>query len=237
MNITPLKRSSLSDDLVERLLQLIKSEAYKRGDRLPSIAEMTSRLKVGHPTLREALRKLEVIGIIEIKHGSGIYIKRDQDILLVSNPIFGGAVSKQLVLDLLEARMPIEMQAVGLAATKASKANLEKIAELMQTAAENLDNDAVLSPTNLAFHCEIAVASGNTVLSQLLEVLNDLFRDEQRLILDIYGDRKKDHKEHMEILEALNKRDVDLAKERMQNHLKGVREVLLRWDPKRTPLK
>lgn len=236
MDIQPVKRTSLSDDLVERLMHLIKSDAYTTGDRLPSIAEMTSRLQVGHPTLREALRKLEVIGIIEIKHGSGIYIKRDPDILLVSNPVFGGAVSKKLLLDLIEARAPIEMQAAQLAAIKASDTHLEKLTDLMQKAAANLDDDNILNVTNLSFHYEIAAASGNKVLTQMLEVLNELFKDEQRLILDIYGDRKRDHEEHLEILDALRKRDGELAKQCMEKHLAGVREVLLLWDPEHTPL-
>lgn len=217
-------------------MQLIRSEAYKPGDRLPSIMAMTRRLGVGHPTLREALRKLEAVGIVEIKHGSGVYIRRDQDILLVSNPIFGGAITKKLILDLLEARMPIEIKAAGLAATNATEAHLQKMDSLMQTAAENLTNDAVLSPTNMDFHGEIALASGNTVLPQLLEVLNDLFRNEHRLILSIYGDREKDHKEHLQILEAIQCKDETLSQKRMQTHLEGVRTVLLRWDPEQTPL-
>jgi len=232
----PIKRSTLSDDLTERLMQVIQSEAYQPGDRLPPIMEMARLFGVGHPTLREALRKLEAFGIVEIKHGSGVYIKRDEDVLLVPNPVFGGVVSKKLMIDLIEARMPLEVKAAGLAASHATDAHLEQMEHLLEKAEENMDNDAVLSPTNLAFHCEIAVASGNTVLAQLLDVLMDLFRGEHRMILDIYGDREKDHEEHVEILDALRRRDASLAQERMQVHLEGVREVLLRWDPKRTPL-
>ncbi len=236
MDTEPIKRSTLSDDLTERLMQVIQSEAYQPGDRLPPIMEMARRFGVGHPTLREALRKLEVIGIVEIKHGSGVYIKHDRDLLLVSNPVFGGAVSKKLMLDLIEARMPIEVKTVGLAALHATDAHLEQMAHLMETAEANLDNDAVLSPTNLAFHQKIAEASGNTVLAQLLDVLMDLFRDEHRVLLDIYGDREKDHEEHVALLDAIRRRDASLAQELMQAHLEGVRAVLLRWDPKRTPL-
>jgi GntR family transcriptional repressor for pyruvate dehydrogenase complex len=236
IDTAPVKRSNLSDDLTERLMQVIRSESYQPGDRLPPIMEMARYFGVGHPTLREALRKLEVIGIVEIKHGSGVYIKRDQEILLVSNPVFGGAVSKKLLLDLIEARMPIEVKAVALAAQNATDAQLELMTARLERAQKNLDNDEVLSPTNLAFHCDIAEASGNTVMTQLLEVLMDLFKGEHRMILNIYGDRQKDHKEHLSILDALRRRDAMLAAQLMQTHLEGVREVLLRWDPKRNPL-
>ncbi len=235
-DFNPIERSSLSDDLTRRLVQLIRSELYQPGDRLPAIMEMARSFGVGHPTLREALKKLEVLGLVEIKHGSGVYVRRGRDVLLVSNPVFGGDVSKKLMLDLVEARMPIEVKSAGLAAEHATDAHLERMTHLLATAEENLDNDAVLSPTNLAFHCEIAAASGNTVLAQLLEVLMDLFKGEHRVILDVYGDRRKDHEEHVSILDALRRRDPALAQERMQTHLEGVREVLLRWDPQDIPL-
>ena len=236
MNIRPLKRTSLSDDLVDRLMEMIRSEAYKPGDRLPSIMEMTRHLGVGHPTLREALRKLEAIGVVEIKHGSGVYVRRDQELLVVSNPVFGGKVSKKLMVDLLDARMPIEVKAAGLAAQHATQEQLDNMARLLNTAAENLDDDSVLNSTNIAFHCEIALASGNTVLAQLQEVLNDLFRNEQRVILGIYGDRSRDHEEHKLIFEAIKENNQVKAMDRMQSHLEGVREMLLSWDPKRTPV-
>lgn len=236
MDIKPLKRSSLSDDLIDSLMQLIKSGAYKPGDRLPSIMEMTNRLGVGHPTLREALRKLEAIGIVEIKHGSGVYVKRDQDLLVVTNPVFGGEVSKKLMLDLLEARMPLEVKASGLAAHNATKSQLDKMRSLMDAASQNLEDDEFLNTTNLSFHSVIAQASGNTVLAQLQEVLNDLFRNEQRVIIGIYGDRQKDHKEHLQILMAIEQKNEQEARARMQAHLEGVREVLSSWDPLKTPI-
>ena len=233
---TPVEKSSLADDLMERLVEMIRTGVYQPGDRLPSIVEMARSFGVGHPTLREALRKLELVGVVDIKHGSGVYVGNGQDMLLFSNPVFSGVVSRKLMLDLIEARIPIELKSVALAASEATDAHLGRMAELLAEADEHLDNDAVLSATNMAFHREIAVASGNTVLAQLQEVLTDLFQREQRMILNIYGSREKDYREHMGILEALRRRDASLAQERMATHLKGVRDVLLRWDPEQNPI-
>jgi GntR family transcriptional repressor for pyruvate dehydrogenase complex len=210
-------------------MQLIRSEEYQPGDRLPPIMEMAKRFGVGHPTLREALRKLEVIGMLEIRHGSGVYIKRDKDVMLVSNPVFGETATKELLLDLLETRMAIELKTTELAAGHADEEDLARMEELMQTAERNLNDDDLLSPANLQFHCEIAVASGNTVLAHVLEALMGLFSEEHRMILNIYRDRKKDHDEHVSILEALREHDAPLAQERMRVHLEGVRNVLQRW--------
>lgn len=232
----PIEKPSLVDGLVDRIVQLIRSNAYEPGDRLPAIMEMARSFGVGHPSVREALKKLETVGIVEIKHGSGVYVGRGQDALLVSNPVYGGGVSKKLMLDLIEARMPIETKAATLAAVHATEEHLEKMAEHLRTAGQNLQNDAVLSAVNMAFHREIAVASGNTVLEQLQEVLTNLFQREQRVILGIYGSRDKDHEEHRRILEALRSRDAERARTLMEQHLAGVRDVLLRWDPADTPL-
>jgi GntR family transcriptional repressor for pyruvate dehydrogenase complex len=235
-NFRPVEKSSLADNLAERLVQMIRTGAYQQGDRLPAIMEMARRFGVGHPTLREALRKLEMIGIVEIKHGSGVYVGKGQDALLVSNPVYYGVISKKLMLDLIEARMSIENKTVALAALEADEAHLERMSELLAKAGSNLDNDAVLNAANMAFHREIAAASGNAVLAQLLEVLTNLFHSEQRMIIDIYGSREKDHTEHLGIFDALRRRDAALAQARMEAHLTGVRDVLLRWDPDETPL-
>lgn len=206
------------------------------GDRLPSISEMARRFGVGPPTLREALKKLETLGIVTIRHGSGVYVGRDHNSLLVSNPVYEEIVSKKLLQDLIEARILIELKSVSLAAEHATAEQLNAMRLLLDKAAHSLDDDAELSATNMAFHREIALASGNSVLLQILEVLSRLFQHEQRLILDIFGSRKQDHAEHLEILDALERRDAELATERMRTHLEGVREALVRWNPQTNPV-
>jgi GntR family transcriptional repressor for pyruvate dehydrogenase complex len=79
--------------------------------------------------------------------------------------------------------------------------------------------------------------SGNAVLAQLLDVLQELFVGEQRLILGIFGSRQRDHAEHLGILETLEQRKESLAVERMKLHLECVHEVLLRWDPEQHPVR
>jgi GntR family transcriptional regulator, transcriptional repressor for pyruvate dehydrogenase complex len=233
--LSPIVRQSLADGLAERVRELIRTGGFQPGDRLPSIADMARRYGVGHPTLREALKKLETVGIVNIRHGSGVYVGEDNDSLLISNPVFSGSVTHKLLVDLIEARIPVELTSIELAAKNASEPDLERMRKLLAQAGKNLDDDAVLSAANMAFHREIAVASGNAVLRQLLEVLTNVFHDEQRVILGIYGQRGKDHHEHVGILEALERKDTNLAVQRMREHLEGVRNVLLRSGPDPDP--
>ena len=233
---TPLLRQSLSDDLAQRITQLIQGGTYQAGDRLPAITTLARDFGVGSPTVREALKKLETVGVVSIRHGSGVYVNRTPDSLVISNPLHGGAVSKKLLVDLIEARIPIEVTSATLAAAHAAPEHLAELRDLLARASESLDDDALLNQTNLAFHRGIAGASGNVVLRQLLEVLASLFRQEQRLILGIHGSRRQDHAEHLAILDALERRDEALAAQRMREHLEGVRDVLRRWDPAAHPV-
>jgi GntR family transcriptional regulator, transcriptional repressor for pyruvate dehydrogenase complex len=232
----PVLRQSLADRLARRIRGMIQNGSYREGDRLPPIMEMARQFGVGHPTVREALKKLETVGVVEIRHGSGVYVSRSQDVFVLASPDFAGKVTKKLLLDLIQARIPIEMQATALAVRNATQENFDEMRQLLTTAGENLDNDDVLNPINMAFHRQIALASGNTVLAQLRDVLQDLFTEEQRLILGIFGSRSRDHQEHLGIFEALEKRDEALAVERMRTHLEGVEAAVERWDPEHHPV-
>lgn len=235
--LAPVLKQSLADKLAQQIWQLIQTSGYKAGDRLPTIMDMAQQFKVGHPTVREALRKLETMGAVEIRHGSGVYVTRSDDVLVLASPGYAGEVSKKLLLDLIQARIPIEMQSVALASRNALPEHLEEMRTLLASAGRSLDDDALLNRINMTFHRQIALASGNKVLTQLLDVLRELFAEEQRLILDIFGSRNRDHEEHLEILAALESRDEPLAVERMRSHLEGVHQALLRWDAEKHPVR
>jgi GntR family transcriptional repressor for pyruvate dehydrogenase complex len=108
--------------------------------------------------------------------------------------------------------------------------------ELMEIAAVNLDNDEQLNTVNMAFHRQISLASNNAVLAQMVDVLQALFSEEQQLILDIFGSRSEDHREHMGLLDALEARDEALCGRLMRKHLEGVRQVIILWNPVDHPL-
>ena len=234
--LTPVFRQSLSDDIAQRIRKLIQVRRYQSGDRLPAITAMARDFEVGAPTVREALKKLETVGIVDIRHGSGVYVGRESDALVITKPVYDGVVSKKLLADLIEARIPIETLSARLAAEHATAQHLDEMARLLDEAGRNLENAALLNQVNLAFHRQIAVASGNAVVRQLLDVLTSVFRSEQRLILHIHGTREGDHREHVEIHEALRQRDPAFAARRMQAHLERVRERILQWDPASQPV-
>jgi GntR family transcriptional repressor for pyruvate dehydrogenase complex len=166
-----------------------------------------------------------------------VYVTRDTDVLVLASPDFSGTLTKKLLLDLIEARTPIELRSTALAARNLTEEHLQEMRRLLAIAEENLANDDTLTSANMDFHRQIALASGNTVLAQLLNVLQELFVGEQRLILGIFGSRQRDHEEHLGILQALEQRNEALAVDRMKQHLEGVHEVLEQWDPEQHPVR
>ena len=233
----PLAKQSLPDRLARQIRGTIQSGNYRRGDRLPPIVEMARRFEVGQPSIREALKKLEAMGVVEIRHGSGVFVSRSEEVLVLASPDYAGTVTKKLLLDLIRARIPIEIQSVADAVGRATQEQIQELQAILDEAEENLDDDERLNSVNMQFHSKIAEASGNSVTAQLLAVLHELFTEEQRLILGIFGSREADHRDHLLILEAIERRDGQLAVERMRTHLESVHAAILRWDPEDHPVR
>lgn len=231
-DITPVNKQKLSDNLAQNISKFISNNRFTAGDRLPSITELSKLFGVGPPTLREAIKKLETYGVVNVKHGSGIYVNDNHNRLFVSNPIVLNDIPmKKVLLDLIDARLSIEMQTVSLAGKNIKPEHIERMDKLLKKAKANLDNDDLLNRTNMSFHLEIAAASGNVVLHQMLGVLLSLYRDEQQFLLHVYRSKERDHNQHIKIFEALRSKDKKLALERMKRHLTGVRKTIVQWDP------
>lgn len=231
----PVLKRGMADRLASRIKAMIRDGQYQQGDRLPAIMEMARRFGVGHPTIREALKKLETMGWVEIRHGSGVYVTRSEDVLLVASPDFSGTVTRKLLQDLISARMLLELQCVRDAVRNATPEHIAEMRRLLNEAGENLHDNNVQHSSNMGFHRQIAIASGNTVLAQLIDVLVELFSAEQRMILGIFS-RERDHAEHLGILAAIEARDEAVCVERMRAHLQGVEDALRRWDPESQPV-
>ncbi len=231
----PVLKRGMADRLASRIKAMIRDGQYQQGDRLPAIMEMARRFGVGHPTIREALKKLETMGWVEIRHGSGVYVTRSEDVLLVASPDFSGTVTRKLLQDLISARMLLELQCVRDAVRNATPEHVAEMRRLLNEAGEHLHDNNVQHSSNMGFHRQIAIASGNTVLAQLIDVLVELFSAEQRMILGIFS-RERDHAEHLGILAAIEARDEAVGVERMRAHLQGVEEAVRRWDPESQPV-
>ena len=224
--LAEVTRDSLADTLARRIRAMIQSGEYTEGDRLPAILEMARRFGVGPPTVREALKKLETLGVVDVRHGSGVYVASRRGLLVLARPQLGGGMSEAVLSDLIEARIPLETEAARTAATRASESELAAMRHLLESVDGSVD-ELRLVAADAAFHRQLAAASGNTIVEQMLDALRDLFTGEGRVIQWGPVLRDADARDHLGILEALERRDPAAASERMRLHLEGVRDAVL----------
>lgn len=226
--IDAIRKESLSDSIARAVKQMIDQQGFEPGDRLPSISEMARRFEVGAPTLREALRQLQAVGIVDMRHGSGVYVAENHNALFLANPIRPKPPSRKGMVDLIDTRLALETYTTGLAAEGVTETDLGEMEDLLARAEAAVDDGdlTTLSTVNMEFHRTIARASGNQVAHHVLGLLSGLFRSEQYTILELYGSPRDDLEEHKGILEALRAHDAALAVGRMREHLEGVRSVV-----------
>jgi len=216
-------RPDLSSYLTEQLLELIHRGKFKPGDRLPSTRTLAERFSVATPTLREALRRLQATGVVDIRHGSGIYVRHGAERFVLANP-HHAKLELNALLHLLDARLLIEPHLAELAARHATEADLITFEHILNEAKTRLgDQDQQLHKANMGFHVAIAAASGNRVLHHVMESLIELFVSEQLAILGLYDARSRDYQQHRSILASIRERAPARARQRMAEHLRDVR--------------
>ncbi len=228
-------RPNLSNQLANGVIELIRERALMPGDRLPTARELAEIFEVATPTMREALRKLQATGVIDIRHGSGIYVLRAEQRLVVANPGYGD-LETHTILQILDARLLVEPHLAELAARNIDADRLAAIARVVERAAEEIRLRDYLE-SNVQFHTLVARASGNLVLAQIIESLIELYSVELDQVdpnLLLVDGRTQDNAVHREIYAALATGDGQAAYDAMSRHLQAaVEAVSIRLTPER----
>jgi DNA-binding FadR family transcriptional regulator len=211
---------SRSDAVLNRLADLISEGRLAAGDTLPPESDLAARFKVSKPTVREALRKLEMMGVIEIVHGRGSSIRRiSAEPLQFFLRLAAGSLDRGIA-EIIEFRRAIEVSAAGLAAengTEDNQAELKQIMAGMETAAAEHDSWVAW---DLSFHSHIAAMTGNTLMLFMVEAMRPIMRQS---ISMLHGqkqlrDARKTLERHLNIAEAIGRHDAAAAQLAMQAH-------------------
>ncbi|MFG1624061.1 FadR/GntR family transcriptional regulator [Kribbella sp. NPDC049227] len=220
-------RRSLLDDLAASMLGLIADRKLSSGDQFESVRSLADRFKVAVPTVREALRRLEATGAVELRHGSGVYVGPHVGRLVLANPLAPTPSADRLV-ELLQARALIEPPVAAVAARVRTEAALRQMERDLAAAAELVEtgDHAQLAEVNMDFHRSLAQASGNATLAEVVESVTVVNVREQLEILHIHGDRQTDLDEHRAIHAAVLAGDSELAERLTREHLDGVLAVI-----------
>ena len=224
MSDTPKSQDRLYQDLARSLLEELASGRYPVGARLPAERELAMTYKVSRPTVREAMIALEVQGLVEVKIGSGAYVRR----LPGKEDIPGFNIT---AFELTEARLIFEGEAAALAASQITDEEVAEIAMLVEAIAEeNLQPDGA-ERADRDFHLAIAKATRNTAIYNAIEHLWELRSTSPEAALLHEKARTANIKpvvdEHTAVLTALRNRDPAAARAAMRAHLSQVIDSLL----------
>ncbi len=214
----------LYQDLARQLLAELDSGAYPVGARLPAERELAIKYNVSRPTVREAIIALEVQGLVEVRVGSGAYVRR----LPGKDDQPGFNVS---AFELTEARLLFEGEAAALAATQVTDEDLAEIAALIDAIARENNDSGGSEQADRAFHLAIARATRNAAIHDAIEHLWDLRGTSPEAALLHEKARTANIKpvvdEHTAILDALRARNPAAARTAMRAHLSQVIDSLL----------
>ncbi|WP_433060984.1 FadR/GntR family transcriptional regulator [Dactylosporangium sp. CS-033363] len=213
---TPVHRSSAAAQATRLIQEMIVDGRLVPGQRLPAERELSEMLGISRPTLRETIRALVGLNILESRHGSGTYVAALDMAALLEPLQFVMALSGRTVEELFEARLIIEPALAGLAA---AHADAGQVAAMRAALAEP---DRVAA--DLALHRLIADAAGNALLATMLQTLSTLGLASRAMTASRPGVLRRSAAEHRAIVDAIDRRDAEGARAAMAAHLTRIAE-------------
>lgn len=217
------------DYVVEQLKERIISGEYKSGDQLPPEGALCEIFSVSRITVREALKKLNMMGLVEIKQGKGTFVK-SVDLGLFMKPLFQLIDFEEIDIEAIyTAREYIEGGIAYLAARERTEYELSVLKNLLQSIRHCIQNqDAVkLYEYDQAFHMEIARAAHNPILLSILQPLEEIDTACVKRIDKYLTDIENCYKEHYDILRAIQEQDPEAARQAMVTHARNSKAALL----------
>ena len=208
-------------DLVEKIQQSILNNELKVGDKLPPEREMSEIHNISRNSVREALRTLEVVGLIECRHGEGNFIANRVDGCVINALSALFVLNKGSIVELLQVRRSIELGAARNIIERKRKADAQILREIIEEYNEEADVEACLDLDD-RFHRAIVHLSGNTLYKIIFDMLSALILPDMRRVVKITvaSDAKNDlYAEHLALLKAIEDGDIHRADTILTKHM------------------
>ncbi len=223
---TPPK-GTVTQRAIEQIKAMIAGGLLEAGQRLPTEREFAAQLGISRSSMREAIRALTVLGVLQARHGSGIYVTQlETGDLLETFGVVAQISRGPRLVELMEVRRILESTATALAAARITDEQLAVVAEHLQAMNATEDPEEILA-ADLAFHRAICLAAGNDSLAAIVEGLSSrTFRARVWRGYQQEGAYDRTRKEHARIHRALVDRDPEAARVAAAAHVGEVEEWL-----------
>lgn len=233
MEVTRIAQRKIYEQIAEQIKEQIVSGKLPPGHKLPSTRELTERYQVGRSTMREALSMLKAMGLIEIRQGEGCFVRSVDDTEMEVPRFEHLFTSMEAVVELLEARISLEVANAGLAAVKRTDEDVAALEAVLSDMDSERGTETVGEKQDMRFHMTLAHATHNSIMVKLLETISAqvelTIRETRRVRLyankEIAGQLWREHKA---IADSVAARDPERAQTEMRKHLLHVEEEIMK---------
>jgi GntR family transcriptional repressor for pyruvate dehydrogenase complex len=213
MAFKTIKRQSIVEEIIDLFKGKLINGELKPGDKLPSESQLTEQMGVGRTALREAIKMLSALGVIEVKQGDGSYIVKGASLAAMNPLVFAILLEAGMNLELLELRTLLEVGYCQLASEKASPEDIQLIIEagklFEEKATSKIRDSDDLTRADLEFHFSIMNATHNPLVVRISRVVEELFFGSIRTTISRIEGRQWGVDGHRNIISAIQAKDAD----------------------------
>ena len=227
--LKPVEKKKAYEDIVQQIRTLIEEGKLKRNDHLPSERDLSETFRVSRTTVREAIRTLESMRLLQSRQGNGTYVLASSEEALIQPLASALFKEKDDIFDIFYIRKIIEPHAAQLAAENATPQEIEEMERILRKQEECIGHRENIIGTNSDFHNLIVKATKNRVMERLIVALIDLLKKsrENYLMEDENDERVKRSLEgHHRVLSAVKNGDCDAARKSMLQHLEDIEGII-----------
>lgn len=222
MMLKPITKTRISERAIEQIKELIVRENLEPGSKLPSERFLVTAFGISRTSIREALRMLEIMGLVEVKPGKGVFVKGlTADLFMPLSSLL--STHQETLHHHFEARLLLEPEASAMAANRASKKDIRRLRKVIESFKDNLQKDNLvgLIRADIQFHRLIANATNNRTIEMTMNTITRYDFDGWKMSLRTKKRPLKTIAEHTRILDAIEAGDEKKARSAMRSHLKA----------------
>ncbi len=227
MGLAPIKSTRIYEEIVRQVKQMITEGKLKSGDQLPPERDLAEKFVVSRTSVREALRALESLGLIEIRPGEGTFVREVSIESLIAPLALVMASQREAIHELFEARRLLEPAIAALAASRATPEEIQEMERILEDQAKEIAAGKTGLAQDAAFHAAIGAAAHNRAITRIVHALMDLLTQSREESLNTPGRATRSHQYHRRVLAAVAARDERAARQAMLDHVEAIEVLVL----------
>jgi GntR family transcriptional repressor for pyruvate dehydrogenase complex len=232
MDLAPIRSTRIYEEIIRQVKQMIAEGRLKSGDRLPPERDLAEKFVVSRTSLREALRALESLGLVEIRPGEGTFVRKVSVEALIQPLALIMASQREAIGELFEARRLLEPAIAALASGRATPEEIQEMERILDEQSKAIAAGNTGLAQDAAFHAAIGIAAHNRAITRIAHALMDLLTQSREESLNTPGRPTRSHEDHRRILAAIGRRDERAAELAMREHLQAVEALVLGKGPR-----